>query len=371
MSKTRPTNLSSKPGPDAAPATGGLFSGWQRFWFTPADPIGFHAIRLLTGLLLLSWLLPFAGHQDALFGLDGWFDKQAYAEAAKLPEGPPAPLGWSVLFLCGTNPTALTAAYWTAIAVLALFTLGVATRITSLLTWVFVVSFTANPALEFDADSLLGILSFYLMIGYVLTGQRGSQALLGRILGSRNTWLLGGPGESATGERRPSIGANLAVRLLQVHFALVVVTTGLHKLQFGDWWAGVALWYPLHPPFETTVDRVRSLASGATTYMTWLSASAYAVLAWQIGFPLFAWRTGWWRLLLLGGGVVSWCGMVWCYDLPLFGPIFMIGCLSYLTGNEWRTLFSRFPARSGQGGVGVERSARAESGANLVTVEHH
>ena len=41
------------------------------------------------------------------------------------------------------------------------------------------------------------------------------------------------------------------MRLLQVHFAVVVVTSGLHKLQFGDWWAGLASGIPLHPPFET------------------------------------------------------------------------------------------------------------------------
>src|SRR5207247_77540 len=143
---------------------------------------------------------------------------------------------------------------------------------------------------------------------------------------------------SETGERRPSIGANMALRLLQVHFAIVLVAAGLHKLQFGDWWAGVALWYPLHPPFETTLDKVRSLAPGATTYLTWLSLAAYAVLAWQIGFPLFAWRTGWWRLLLIGGGIVSWAGVAWVWDLPLFGPAILIGCLSYLTSAEWQRL---------------------------------
>ena len=55
------------------------------------------------------------------------------------------------------------------------------------------------------------------------------------------------------GSRRqssPSIAANLTVRLVQVHFAIVLVVSGLHKLQFGDWWSGVAWWYPLNPPFE-------------------------------------------------------------------------------------------------------------------------
>ena len=66
---------------DAAPAApAGLVRSWVSFWFAPRDPLGLHALRVLTGLVLLGWLLPFAGHQEALFGLDGWFDLQAYQE---------------------------------------------------------------------------------------------------------------------------------------------------------------------------------------------------------------------------------------------------------------------------------------------------
>src|SRR4051794_24838645 len=73
--------------------TRGLAAGWVRFWFTPTDPVGLHAVRLLGGLLLLFWLLTLAGHVDAFFGLRGWFDREAYiqadtlqAEAAAQPE---------------------------------------------------------------------------------------------------------------------------------------------------------------------------------------------------------------------------------------------------------------------------------------------
>src|SRR5206468_11106936 len=77
---------------------------WVHFWFTPVDPIGLHAVRLLAGLLFLAWLLPLAGHLDSLFGLQGWFDQQAYVDTARLPDGPPKPLGWSILYLSGTSP---------------------------------------------------------------------------------------------------------------------------------------------------------------------------------------------------------------------------------------------------------------------------
>src|SRR5262249_51461924 len=151
----------------------------------------------------------------------------------------------------------------------------------------------ANPATRYGADALLGVLAFYLMVGYVLLGQRDApQSLLSRLVGARGTWLLGRRGEA------PSRAANLSLRLLQVRLALALGVSGLPKLQFGAWWGGVAFWYPLHPPMATTFADVRSHANDAVTYLFVLSLAQYATLAWQITFPLFAWRCGWRPVLL-------------------------------------------------------------------------
>jgi hypothetical protein len=302
------------------------------------DPLGLHTIRLLAGLLFLAWLLPFAGHLDSLFGLQGWFDAQAYAEAARLPGGPAKPLGWSVLYLCGSDARLLAVAYGLSIGVLVLFTLGLWLRLTAVLTWIIVASFTASPAIDSDADSLLLILAFYLMIGYVLLGQRDrGQSLFNRLLGTRATGLFGRPGRGGATGLTPSLGANLALRLLQVHLAVVMVTTGFHKLQFGDWWAGVALWYPLHLPFETPVTQARVHAEHADLYLGVLGLATYLTLAWQIGFPLFAWRPRW-RPVLLGGAALAWLGTAFVYRLPLLGPAVFIGCLGYVTPAGWHRL---------------------------------
>src|SRR5262249_24477008 len=153
------------------PSSPGLFRAWGRFWLTPTDPTGLHALRVLAALLFLGWLLPLAGHVPALFGLDGWFDARAFVGSSRLPAGPSAPFGWSLLYLCGHNVGLLQAVYWGSIAVLVLFALGVAVRLTAVLSWLIVASFIANPATSFEADYLLVIPAFYLMLGYLFLGQ--------------------------------------------------------------------------------------------------------------------------------------------------------------------------------------------------------
>lgn len=349
------TNLSSESGSTAS----GLLSSWTRFWFTPLDPIGLHAVRFLAGLLFLLWLLPLAGHLDSFYGLNGWFDLRAFTEAKKMeddvkrfqqdprtfqesgemPEGPIVPIGynWSVLYLFSANSQALAAFYWFSIAVLVLFTLGVLPRLTAVLSWVIVASFTTSPAIDYDADALLRILAFYLMIGYVLLGQySGQPSLWNRLLGPVWLWRQ----RSFPMGPAPSLGASVAMRLLQVHFAIVMVTSGLHKLQFGDWWAGVALWFPLYPPYSTSLAEAMEHVQSRDEFMGVLSVAAYSVVAWQLAFPMFAWKLRW-RPVLVGGGIVGLLGMTFLYRLPLFGPAILINCLSYLTPQEWHRWLGR------------------------------
>jgi hypothetical protein len=341
----------------ALPPRTGLVQAWQRFWFTPTDPVGLHALRMLTGLLLLFWLLTLAGHEEALFGLNGWFDREAYVGAAQLNaenqenlfSPVPMPIGWSVLYVAGDNATLLHGMYWGSVAILVLFTLGVVPRLTAVLTWVVVASFTANPALAYDGDALLQVLAFYLMAGYLLYGLlRPGLSILERIVGPRDALLLGGrPGREGP---KTSVGANVALRLLQIHFAIAIVASGLHKLQFGEWWGGWALWYALYPPFGSAVKDAYAHAGHADLYLSALSLVAYAMMAWQIAFPLFAWRRGW-RVLLLAGAALGWLGTSFVIGMPVFGAAYFLGCLAFVTAAEWRRVLAWLPRVPGLQGL--------------------
>jgi hypothetical protein len=348
-------------------------NAWMRFWFTPTPTTGMQVLRVASGLLFCVWLLSFVGHQKELFSLNGWFDKKAYEqvvgrqreiekaarEGKAQPQNlAPAPIGWSVLYLAGNSDEAFQVLYWASVGVLVLFTLGIGTRVTGILTWVVVVSFLANPATSYEADYLLGILAFYLMLGHLFTGVwNGNRSFLGLVFGPCDQLVF----SRAKGEPRLSYAANFMMRMLQIHLAIIIVTSGLHKLQISDWWAGVALWYPLHPPFQTTAESVQREAANAPTMLFVLSAMGYAVLAWQLAFPFFAWRSGRvWRGLLLGGAAIGWVGETWLFKLPLFGPFVFIGCLSFLRPEDWAAAAKRLQGLVGSAGAAKSETAETE-----------
>jgi hypothetical protein len=287
-------------------------------------------------VLLIVWLATLAPDAEAFFGLNGWFDRQAFLDASRQPADVPKPISWSLLYLFGDS-AAFHAAFWVSLGILVLFTLGLFPRLTGVLTWLVVSSFTASPAFDDEVEALFRLLTLYLAVGYVLQGPWHGVSWVERLLGPWRTFVFA----RRQGESPRSIAANVAVRLVQLHLALVIVVSGLHKLQSAAWWAGVAHWYLVCPPLEATPHELRKMASSGRFYLALLNVAGYATLAWQLAFPAFAWRQGRCRVLLLGGAAVGWFGLASLYRMPLFGPALLIGCLAYLDDSEWQWLRAR------------------------------
>lgn len=316
--------------PSSASKPAGLLDQWTQFWFMPQQPLGLHVLRTIFGVLTIVWLLSFAGYVQDFFSFDGWFDRTAFSEAQDMVDRQ----NWSPLYFVAGQPALLNAVYWASIAIVVCFTLGFFTRITSVLTWLIVVSFSANPLIEIDTDILLRIIAFYLMIGYLfLDLQRSDLPLWQRITTATPHWWGTVLKHGGISER--STAPTVAIRLWQVHFALAIVIMGLTKLQHGEWWTGVAYWYPWYHPTAVNLDMLNELKAKPDAYLNFISAASYVVIAWQIFFPAFAWRQGICRWVLLGGAMVGTAGLMIIYPIPLLGPTFFLLCLSYLIEREW------------------------------------
>jgi hypothetical protein len=304
---------------------------WNRFWFAPASPIPLERMRVAVGVLVVIWLLSFFGRQAEYFGFSSWLDRDAYAAVKKLPNGNAIPDSpgtrlptppWSPMYFAAT-PAAVHVLYAISLASAIAFAFGFLPLVTAPLTWLAVCSFTSNPIFNgVGSDSFLLVFTFYLMIGYAL---------------------------------RPLLPVGVAdrtvMRMMQVHLAALIFSSALGKLQQSIWWEGVALWFAQHPAYELTQERIESLraSGGIGSELKFLSALTYAVLAWQITFPVFAfqrWARGW----VVGGAFLGMLGGWYFYRSLMFGPTWFVASLVFLTAEEWQVLATRLRRSSAQSG---------------------
>ncbi len=220
---TAPTPGAGRPGRLA-----GLAAAWERFWFTPGDPTVLAVVRICTGLIVVFTMFTYTLDLQEMVGTDAWFDlttsQEWYREAAQPPvflgwaapfqppanpeqeeymkeyqkefrEMPPGPQpksaaearsfiefrhkwgvdarlvsvrgqpAWSIWFHV-TDPDSMMAVQLGILAVCVLFTLGLGTRLTAVLTWLAWLSFMhRNPIMLFGADFIVAVVLLYLMIG--------------------------------------------------------------------------------------------------------------------------------------------------------------------------------------------------------------
>ncbi|MEZ6049775.1 MAG: hypothetical protein R3C02_00045 [Planctomycetaceae bacterium] len=203
---------------------------WNRFWYTPTDPATLGLIRLLTGLMLVYthwvWGLDF----ESFFGPESWVNSelvQRYQQDSYV---------FSLWFLVPYEYA--FAVHMMCVGILGLFALGVFTRVTSILSLLIVISYSNRlPTAQYGLDQANGLLTLYLAIGP--SGAAYSiDSWLRRARGMIPPRTAVGLGFDSYG---PSIHANIAIRLIQIHMCVIYLFAGLGKLQGDAWWDGLAM----------------------------------------------------------------------------------------------------------------------------------
>lgn len=280
--------------------------GWNRFWFTAADPATLGLIRIFAGAMLLYTHLVWTPALEQFFGAYSWTSPAVAADFWG------SQFAWSYFWWIESS-AALWAAHLAALLVFALLTVGLFSRVASVLAFVGAVSYVHRaPGALFGLDQINIMLAAYLMVG-----PSGAAYSLDRWLARRRA---GGPLPSAA----PSITANLAVRLIQIHMCVIYFFAGLSKMQGNSWWAGDALWGAFANLEYQTLD------------MTWLAAwpgviafLTHSTAYWEMFFPALVWpRTL--RPLWLAFAVPLHLGIGVCMGMMTFGLVMLIGCLSFV-----------------------------------------
>ncbi len=397
--------------------------GWERFWFTPADPTLLGLIRICCGAIALYTFIVYSFSLQDMVGPDGWvglylreelahdrpilvgplsgdvapppdvesgkpreyfeayqkeFGMDLRAFGLKAPENdeqwnylveytrkwrqpPPAyardaqearavdeyraregvdprllyargsPI-WSV-WMHVTDPTGMAVVQGLFIAVAALFLVGLGTRVTSALTWFAALCYIhRNPNVLFGADTMMTVLLCYLTIG-----PSGAALSLDRLL---LRWWRRRSGVADV-PPAPSVSANVAIRLLQIHLCIIYFIAGTTKLQGGSWWTGNALWGVLanfeFAPMQMGLynDVLRYLCRDQLRFELVMTAGCYFTLAFEIGYIFLVWwpRTRW---LFLGGAILLHGTIGMFMGLKTFSLLMLVMNMAFLRPEEVR-----------------------------------
>jgi len=306
-----------------------LLEGWNRFWFTPTDPTTLACIRICTGLVLLYIYATVAHMVPDLIGPDGWVDLQASRELRDTDYNEWADIeraAWrQSIWLYIQSPTGLYLTYGAFLLAIACYTLGLFSRVVTPLVWIGHLSFVHRGYVAwYGIDSILAMLLLYQLFAPV-----GATLSLDR-------WLAGRRHPEVDQDPPPpSIGANISIRLIQVHMCIVYFCAGMAKLQGPMWWNGTATYYTMMIPEFAPVD-MRWLANMDYTivYLVSLAGTAFT-LFFEIVFAFLIWNR-WWRPILLFMAVMLHGAITLFMGLGSFGVAMLTGCMSFVPPDKMK-----------------------------------
>ncbi len=237
-----------------------------------------------------------------------------------------------------TNSMTIWVVHIAALVVFFLFTIGLWTRVVSVLAWTLALSYIQRGQISlFGQDTMQTILMTYLMIGP--SGAALSiDALRKRFRASRS--LLATPGRSIpwaeavlAGPQRTWL-ANLAIRLVQINFCLVYASSGVSKLKGTTWWEHSASWLVIsnpefgpirYPAYEWILRHLAESRTGMAIIAAIVSGFTLTI---ELGFPTLVWTRL--RPFVVMGSIMLHLGIAVIMGLNVFSLYMFALLLCYM-----------------------------------------
>jgi hypothetical protein len=290
-----------------------VLSAWHRFWFEPVDALMLGIIRLLTGWMLFYNLLIWSLDLEAFFGDNGLQPLKTIREIYGSR--------FVFSFWLWIGDSYLWPVHLTCLVITAMFCLGLATRVTSVLSFLITISYSQRvPIANFGFDQILGMLCLYLSLG-----PSGAACSLDSLLGR---WRLRRRGLPSVPEK--SASARMAMRLIQLHLCAIYFWAGLSKLKGPSWWTGEAMWRVIANQEYQTTD---------LTWMAWVPwlpfLIAHLTILWEVFFITLIWNRKL-RPIVLAMGVAMHVGIGAFLGMWTFGLIMAFAYLAFSDPDVWR-----------------------------------
>ena len=304
-------------------------SAWNQFWFTPRLPYTLGLLRIITGAFLLYSHLVLATDLGSFLGDHAWINNET---ARGLHDGTfgSADMARSYLWLI-SNPILIWLHHALTILVTAAFMVGLMTRITAPLAWFLQLMYLHRlTGALFGFDQIVTYATMYLMLSPCGSCFSIDARLRRRFAGQRTAdkriaWLLP--------DAVPSISANIATRLLQLHLCVIYLYGGLAKARGESWWDGTAIWYSVANFEYQSID------------MTWIggypkifTAMSHVTMFWEIFYCAIIWPK-WSRPIALAIAVAVHGGIALFLGMLTFGMMMIAANGIFIEPEALRRLF--------------------------------
>lgn len=286
--------------------------GWNRFWFTPSDPLPLCLLRMAVGAAALLYFVLLTPDVTTWFTQAGMIPDSLYDRLVSdnTPVGRIA--NWTVFHHLTSSRQAMVV-HMVSLAAATLLTLGCFSRASAVATFVMLLQYVHRaPFVMGQFEPVLGMLVIYLAIGpcgaafSVDAWRRKSRPV-------ERSWL-----------------ATVSLRLIQVHLAMFYLMMGMAKLHGDIWWRGDGIWALM------AMRRSALFDWSSWRNMTFvINFWTHLVVLYEITFVALIWNR-WLRPLVIALGVLLWLLLMPVSGLFLFCGLMIAAYLAYIPAEFWK-----------------------------------
>lgn len=287
-----------------------IAAAWDQFWFRPSQPYTLALIRILGGLMLLYTHFVWSIHLNAFFGATSWVDARTSQLLNQGLDG--RVYGWSYLWYI-QSPALLWVVHLAALAVFLLLTVGLWSRVTSVLGAIITLCYCHREiGALYGLDQVNAFIALYLAVGPCGDAW------------SLDHWLLQRKANRPLPPPAKSSGATLAIRLMQLHLCVIYLFGGIGKARGEFWWDGSAVWWAIASLEYQSLD-----LTWLVRYRWLIALLTHVTVFWETFYCFFVWN----RLtrpicLALALGVHG--GIAIALGMPTFGFAMIIMNMAFL-----------------------------------------
>ena len=297
---------------------------WNEFFFRRQSPVPIALFRIAYGTLTIITLCLLRPDWFNWYGTHGWL---SLPTALKLEPGPRL----NLFTIIPQTDAWVDAIFWIALGSAVLLTIGLFTRISSILIFVCMNSIQQrNLYITHGGDTFLRLAGFFLIFA-----PAGAALSLDRLL---RVWRAKEPSPV-------QCHSPWAQRMIQIQLSLIYLSAFLVKVKGATWLHGSALFYIYH------LDELRRFALPSWFFRPIvLKLGAWSTLALEFSLGVLIWIKEF-RYVLLGIGLLFHLWLEYSLNVPLFQWDILSGYILFIDADDLARMWSKIRRRIAAGAL--------------------